>query len=1096
MKKNWISCWLVTLALPMAQTGAQIQTPVPPDLRGRSDAERSGTHDANNIRTVFWNYGMVGDYPSDPIGVDLSTFHSVEVPKGTGMNYSDGVTPFVLAKVKQRDGSTAFIMETGYRERQGQSPRFNRIMRFEPRPGYFEADPAINQGRSPAVSNDPRTWPAKWPDKDSTWNGAWNGYFGQRPAADLESFTVMDDDYYDAWQYYPDSRDLSRRGLGLRIEVRGFQWANPQSGNVIFWHYDITNEGTTDYPLAGEEENIIFGLYMDSGVGGSAVGCDPVPESDDDNAYFDRSSGLNLVYTWDTYGHGRNLTSICAPTGYLGYAYLETPGKPFDGVDNDQDGIIDEQRDGGPGQLIEGQSAIAAYVNSQYTSNFRLFYGRLEERPAFRAGRWWTGDEDMDWVADLNDVGADGVRNTNDLGEGDGIPTDGETNFDKTDINESDQIGLTGFKMNRIRSVSGGPVDGIVFFTNSLEWPQRLYEKFTHPVPSARFDSAVVSNYNIGFLFASGPFTLRAARTERFSLALAYGADLQELRNTVKVVQAIYNANYQFATPPPVPTVRAEAGDGYVQLSWDDAAEKGVDPVTLSDDFEGYRVYRSTDPDFLDVKVILTGRGTNTIGNGRPSAQFDRVNGIQGFSNTIVEGVAYYLGNESGLVHSYRDTTVTNGQEYYYAVTAYDNGPAITLNAQGEIFEFYPSENAITVSRTLRGGTILPKNIVAVRPNPRVLGYTPADASQADRMAGTGVGSVSVEVLNSKLVPDNHLFKITFDADRDSVHAQTYTLTDSTTGEAIFTSANDFTGLGRGLEGAGVLPVVYSIEEVEIDTTKSGFASGSPTNAKGKVRYIPSVFLPKNFKREGFPFDIRITFANTYLDTSVFALPIFPKPAKFKIEALTPQGPKKLKFIFFDFDNDGTLSIPDTSSTTGEYIDILTGPDSLIANYRITWRVQLDSTGQRARGTLRPPAEGDVYNLKLRLPIGVDDAFTFSTTGLAIAEDKAKEQFNNAPYVVPNPYVGAASFEPSPFGVSGRGDRRLEFRGLPQNCTIRIYTVRGELVQTLRHDNSLDGYVAWDLRTKDNLDVAPGLYVYHVDAGPAGNHIGKFAIIK
>jgi len=67
----------------------------------------------------------------------------------------------------------------------------------------------------------------------------------------------MDDQFYDAWQYFPDSRDTTRVGLGLRVEVRGFQWANPQAGNVIFWHYDITNEGTTDYT-----DNIIFGLFV------------------------------------------------------------------------------------------------------------------------------------------------------------------------------------------------------------------------------------------------------------------------------------------------------------------------------------------------------------------------------------------------------------------------------------------------------------------------------------------------------------------------------------------------------------------------------------------------------------------------------------------------------------------------------------------------------------------------------------------------------------------------------------------------------------------------------------------------------------------
>ena len=72
----------------------------------------------------------------------------------------------------------------------------------------------------------------------------------------------------------------------------------------------------------------------------------------------------------------------------------------------------------------------------------------------------------------------------------------------------------------------------------------------------------------------------------------------------------------------------------------------------------------------------------------------------------------------------------------------------------------------------------------------------------------------------------------------------------------------------------------------------------------------------------------------------------------------------------------------------------------------------------------------------------------------------------------------------------------MEFRDLPQNCTIRIYTVRGDLVRTLRQDGSLQGYVAWDLRTKDNLDVAPGLYIFHVEAPGWNEFTGKFAVIK
>jgi hypothetical protein len=34
------------------------------------------------------------------------------------------------------------------------------------------------------------------------------------------------------------------------------------------------------------------------------------------------------------------------------------------------------------------------------------------------------------------------------------------------------------------------------------------------------------------------------------------------------------------------------------------------------------------------------------------------------------------------------------------------------------------------------------------------------------------------------------------------------------------------------------------------------------------------------------------------------------------------------------------------------------------------------------------------------------------------------------------------------------------------------------------------------LRNKDNLDIAPGLYIYHVDGSDVGTYVGKFAVIK
>ena len=1063
---------------------ATVPTPVPPGERGTADAERSGFLDHNNLRTVFWNYGMVGDYPADPGNVDLSVFHSAEVPKGSGMNYSDGVTPFVLAKIRQRDSTDSYIMETGFRERQGISPAHNRVMRFEPRPGYIQSDPTLNPGRSPALSNDPRTWPNRWPDRlddpdDPGWDGSWNGYFGKQIVADQESYSVMDDDYYDAWDYQPDSRDPSRHGLGLRIEVRGFQWANPQARNVIFWHYDITNESTTDY-----DDNIIFGLYMDSGVGGSALSCDDIYESDDDNAYFDRKFDkdvINLVYTWDKYGHGRDLSGDCGRTGYLGYAYLETPGNSTDGIDNDEDGIIDEQRDGGPGTLVEGEAAIQDYVNTHYNrARFEAKYGPVENRPPFRHAKWWTGDEDMDWDQEVHDVGADGLPGTHDTGEGDGMPTLGEPNFDRTDLNESDQIGLTGFKLNRIKAGQDNPdqtVDGILFYTDQANWPQRLFEQFSSPDSAVRFGAPLAANYNIGFLFASGPFKLKAGKTERFSLALAYGADLSELRRNVRTVQEIYDANYRFAVPPQVPTLTAEAGDHFVRLSWDDVAERGADPVTGEYDFEGYRIYRSTDPEFQDPQVITTGTGSGPIGNGRPIAQFDLVDQRTGYSTRTVEGVAYYLGDDLGLTHTYTDTNAVNGQLYYYAVTAYDYG--------SDSFNFYPSENAIAVSRTPRGGTVLPKNAVQVRPNPRVAGYVPAGVTPTQHVAGSGVGTVSVAVVNSNLVSDNHLFKITFATPApESLHARSYALIDSTTHVVLMAEGSDFEGTGRGAVAGGLLPLVSTPKNVEVDPSRTGFRPGSPTNTHLAVTYQD--VLSKNLRRPGFPEDITIQFSDTFIDSSLAAFPFPSVPAKFTIIAHGKDGDHRLDFRFLDNDFDGTLS------QAADIIDIVTYvPND--PTPQSTWFVKLNMTNQPT--PIRPPAGGDVFDLFLNVPLGAEDVFVFNTQGARIDAGLAQSQSKH-PYVVPNPYVGSASFEPERFAVSGRGERRMEFRGLPAKSTVRIFSVLGELVQTLHHDGSNDGYVTWNLRTKDNLDVAPGLYIFRVEAEGTAPQMGKFAIIK
>ena len=80
---------------------------------------------------------------------------------------------------------------------------------------------------------------------------------------------------------------------------------------------------------------------------------------------------------------------------------------------------------------------------------------------------------------------------------------------------------------------------------------------------------------------------------------------------------------------------------------------------------------------------------------------------------------------------------------------------------------------------------------------------------------------------------------------------------------------------------------------------------------------------------------------------------------------------------------------------------------------------------------------------------------------------------------------------------SGRGPRSIHFTHLPSQCTIRIFTVNGELVKEIQHESNLmDGSAEWDLLTKDNLSASYGVYIFHVDAPDIGTKVGKFAIIK
>ena len=76
--------------------------------------------------------------------------------------------------------------------------------------------------------------------------------------------------------------------------------------------------------------------------------------------------------------------------------------------------------------------------------------------------------------------------------------------------------------------------------------------------------------------------------------------------------------------------------------------------------------------------------------------------------------------------------------------------------------------------------------------------------------------------------------------------------------------------------------------------------------------------------------------------------------------------------------------------------------------------------------------------------------------------------------------------------------RKIMFTHIPANCIIKIFTVSGVLVDEIIVNNEpSNGIIHWDMLTRENLEVAAGMYVYHIDALDIGEEkLGKFAIIK
>ena len=117
----------------------------------------------------------------------------------------------------------------------------------------------------------------------------------------------------------------------------------------------------------------------------------------------------------------------------------------------------------------------------------------------------------------------------------------------------------------------------------------------------------------------------------------------------------------------------------------------------------------------------------------------------------------------------------------------------------------------------------------------------------------------------------------------------------------------------------------------------------------------------------------------------------------------------------------------------------------------------------------------------------LDNNFVQVYPGISTQKDLSRVK------VVPNPYIVGSNFNES------EHIRKIRFTNLTPNCTINIFTISGELVSTFNHSSESSGNTFWDMRTINNQEAAPGLYIYHIKANGLENikpYIGKFAVVR
>jgi len=603
-----------------------------------------------------------------------------------------------------------------------------------------------------------------------------------------------------------------------------------------------------------------------------------------------------------------------------------------------------------------------------------------------------------------------------------------------------DNIGMTGLRTGEWEQVpSDGPVDDIPRF-ELISAPG-----FDAPIPPA-------DQY---YIQCTRGIDLPVGKTVRVVYALVAGEDETDFRANAARAQSLYDKNYVGPQPPATPTLAVRQGDRKTYLSWNDAAETSVDPLSGTEDFSGYKLYRSND------MGRTWGRVNNKTNNSCMTTDYFPVTTFR------VDAPG------DPIPRSYIDTGLYNDVEYWYCLSAFDHG-----------------DTTVPVD-VLQNGFGVPgvvTNVVRVVPSPDPAGYYAAAATVRHNYTGSFAPS------------DGTVFPVVFD--RGSLQGADYEVTfedtdrqtfwhllNSTTGDTVLSHQvrtegdPDFYGVAEGLR-----VVVRDGDRMPRSFGQTDFVGGDTTLRMGEFWGEALPILPPadgynltNGSRMFRPsYELRYSTDST-IAPSILEYLIGPGPLyRIPFEIWNVQSGQRVSASVYDANWDGVWS-PDEAIVIVNYpYDTMQDLTSVAFPVCYSWMFNFDAS------TFDPFA-GDVYTIEGAPLNGPQDNFTFRVDGINAAAAKVDLKKIK---VSPDPlYVRYSSMAERTDGYS-----TLAFHNLPGECTIRIYTLAGDLVSTIAHTNGT-GTEFWHLMSANQQQVASGIYLYHVDS-PYGERLGRFAVIK